>query len=143
MARNNTKQKGKGSKGQNKKNSIEFFKKNKTKKGVVETKTGLQYIAKVEGSGAIPDLNSTIEIHQRISLIDGSLIADTYKNDETEEFSMNEAIEGLKEGICLMNEGSKYKFFVPPELAWGKRGAGDKIGPFATLVFDIKLIKVL
>lgn len=140
MARGNKKKKGKGSQGQNRKQSEDFFNKNRTRKGVIETSTGLQYIVREEGEGPSPIEQSTITVHQRITLLDGTIIRDTYKEPEPETFDLSEGIEGLKEGIPLMNTGAKYRFFVPPDLAWGKRGAGSKIGPYATLVFDIKLI---
>jgi len=136
------KKKGKGSQGQNRKQSEEFFIKNKNKPGVIETATGLQYLVRKDAEGDKPTLNDSVTINQRITLIDGSIIADTYRKNQPETFTMSEAIEGLKEGIPLMSIGAKYRFFVPHELAWGKRGAGDKIGPYATLIFDIKLEEI-
>lgn len=134
-----TKKKGKGSSGFNRKQSEEFLLKNRSKQGVVETDSGLQYYIRDEGTGEQPTSNNTVTVNQRITLIDGTVIGDTYKNNEPDTFSLTEAIKGLKEGIPMMNTGSKFRFFVPSELAWGKRGAGDKIGPYATLIFDIKL----
>jgi FKBP-type peptidyl-prolyl cis-trans isomerase FkpA len=137
-----TKKKGKGSSGFNRKQSEEFLLKNRGKQGVIETDSGLQYLIKVESDGEKPQSDSTVTVNQRITLIDGTIIGDTYKNNEPDTFSLSEAIEGLKEGIPMMNIGSKFRFFVPSDLAWGKRGAGDKIGPYATLIFDIKLEKI-
>jgi len=144
MARNKEKKqkKGKGSVGLNRKASAEFLDKNRKKEGVVETSTGLQYQVIEEGDGRQPNHDSEITVNQRILLIDGTVIKDTYRTGELDSFDLGEGIEGLKEGIPLMKEGGRCKFFVPPELAWGKRGAGSKIGPYTTLIFDIRLEKI-
>jgi FKBP-type peptidyl-prolyl cis-trans isomerase FkpA len=110
---------------------------------VVETPSGLQYTIKDPGIGKSPDEWSTVEVNQRILLADGTVIKDTYHGTETDTFTMEEAIDGLKEGLALMKEGGKFRFVVPSDLAWGKRGAGDRIGPYAVLIFDIRLEKVL
>lgn len=138
----NTKKKGKGSSGFNRKQSEDFFQKNKNKQGIIETDSGLQYLIRDKGTGEQPRSDSTVTVNQRITLIDGTVIGDTYKNNEPDTFLLSEAIEGLKEGLPMMNIGSKFRFFVPSDLAWGKRGAGDKIGPYATLIFDIKLEEI-
>lgn len=140
--RKKDKKRGKGSVGLNKKASSEFLDKNRKKKGIIETSSGLQYQIIEEGDGRQPDQDSEITVNQRILLIDGTVIKDTYRTGELDTFDLFEGIEGLKEGIPLMKEGARYKFFVPPELAWGKRGAGSKIGPYATLIFDIRLLKI-
>jgi len=141
MARGNTKKKGKGGQGQNRKTGEDFLAKNKKKDGVVVTPTGLQYSVQSAGEGASPDERCCITIHQRITLLDGTIIRDTYKEAEPVTFDLSEAIDGLKEGIPMMKTGARYKFWVPSELAWGKKGAGTKIGPNALLVFDIKLVE--
>ncbi len=82
-------------------------------------------------------------MNQRILLVDGTVIKDTYHGATTDTFSLEEAISGLKEGLQLMKEGGKTRFVVPPDLAWGNRGAGSKIGPNAALIFDIRLEKVI
>jgi FKBP-type peptidyl-prolyl cis-trans isomerase FkpA len=119
-----------------------FLKKNRLKEDVTETESGLQYTVVNQGEGASPTEWSTVEVNQRILLVDGTVIKDTFRTPETDRFSMEEAIAGLKEGLPLMKEGARYRFFVPPDLAWGKRGAGDKIGAYATLIFDIRLERV-
>ncbi len=139
MARNKTQKRGKGSVGLNKKLSADFFIKNRKKSGVIETNSGLQYSVIDEGKGESPTVESEITINQRILLLDGTVIKDTYKTGEMDTFPLQEGIEGLQEGISLMKRGARYKFFVQPDLAWGRRGAGDKIGPYATLIFDIRL----
>ncbi|MGJ8642555.1 MAG: FKBP-type peptidyl-prolyl cis-trans isomerase [Luteolibacter sp.] len=120
----------------------DFLKKNRSKADVIETESGLQYTIVNEGDGASPTEWSTVDVNQRILLVDGTVIKDTFRTPDTDRFSMEEAIAGLKEGLPLMKEGARYRFFVPPDLAWGKRGAGDKIGAYATLIFDIRLERV-
>lgn len=144
MARQQHKSKknSKGSFGLNRKQTEDFLSKNKKREGVIETQTGLQYLIRDEAQGPKPSLFNTVTVNQRITLIDGSVIADTYRQNEPETFCLTEAIDGLKEGIPLMSVGARYRFFIPPDLAWGKRGAGDKIGPYATLIFDIKLEEI-
>ena len=134
---------GRGSAGQNRAESDTFLKKNRSKPGVVETASGLQYNIEDPGTGKSPDEWSTVEVNQRILLVNGTILKNTYGGTETDIFTMKEAIDGLKEGLPLMKEGGKCRFVVPPDLAWGKRGAGSKIGPHAALIFDIRLEKVI
>ncbi len=141
--KNSGKKRGRGGAGQNRAETEAFLKKNRKKADVTETASGLQYTIKEPGSGQRPSEWSTVEVNQRILLVDGTVIKDTYHGTETDVFKMEEAIAGLKEGLPLMKEGGKFRFVVPPELAWGKRGAGDKIGPYAALIFDIRLEKVI
>ena len=139
MGRKKYKTKTKGSAGQNRAATDAFLKKNRSKPGVIETSSGLQYTIKEPGTGKSPDEWSTVEVNQRILLVDGTVIKNTYDGTQTDTFTIEEAIDGLKEGLPLMKEGGKFRFVVPPDLAWGKRGAGDKIGPYAALIFDIRL----
>lgn len=141
--KNKGKVRGRGGAGQNRAESDAFLQKNRQKPDVIETASGLQYTVREEGTGKSPDEWSTVEVNQRILLVDGTVIKDTYHGVTTDVFKMEEAIDGLKEGLPLMKEGAKYRFVVPPDLAWGKRGAGLKIGPYAALIFDIRLEKVL
>jgi FKBP-type peptidyl-prolyl cis-trans isomerase len=143
MARGNTKGKGKGSSGYNRKNSDDFLEKNRNKPGVQHTESGLQYMVIDQQDGDKPTEEDRVLVHQRITLIDGSVIDDTYKKNEPVEFSMAEAIPGYREGLRMMSLGSRYRFFIPSDLAWGKRGAGDKIGPNAVLIIDARLIEIL
>ena len=142
MGRQKKSNRNRGGAGQNRAESDAFLKKNRSKPGVIETPSGLQYFIRESGTGKQPDEWSTVEVNQRILLADGTVIKDTYHGTETDIFTIEEAIDGLKEGLQLMKEGAKYRFVVPPDLAWGKRGAGNKIGPYAALVFDIRLEKV-
>ncbi|MCP4453054.1 MAG: peptidylprolyl isomerase [Planctomycetes bacterium] len=145
MSRGNQKRKTKGSAGLNKKNAADFLDKNRHKPGVIETDSGLQYVVvdSAEGPGRHPAVEDTVVVQQRISLLDGTLIEDTYKKPDPATFPMQEAIEGYQEGLSLMKTGDRFKFFIPSDLAWGKRGAGQKIGPYATLVIDSRLLEVL
>ncbi len=144
MARGNQKRKAKGSTGLNKKSSLDFLNNNRNKPGVVETESGLQYaiLDKAENGTKGPDAEDTVVVQQRISLVDGTVIDDTYKKPNPATFPMQEAIEGYREGLALMNTGDRYKFFIPADLAWGKRGAGKTIGPHATLIIDARLVEV-
>ncbi len=141
--KNSGKKRGRGGAGQNRAETEAFLKKNRKKADVIETASGLQYTIKDPGTGKSPDEWSTVEVNQRILLVDGTVIKDTYHGTETDVFTMTEAIDGLKEGLPLMKECGNFRFVVPPDLAWGKRGAGDKIGPYAALIFDIRLEKVI
>ena len=143
MSRKKYKTKTKGSAGQNRAETETFLKKNRSKPGVIETASGLQYTLLEQGTGKSPDEWSTVEVNQRILLVNGTVIKNTYDGTETDTFTMAEAIDGLKEGLPLMKEGGKFRFVVPPDLAWGKRGAGSKIGPYAALIFDIRLERVI
>jgi FKBP-type peptidyl-prolyl cis-trans isomerase FkpA len=139
----NKKPRGRGGAGQNRAESEAFLKKNRQRPEVIETDSGLQYSVREEGSGKRPDDSSTVEVNQRILLVDGTVIKDTYHGVIPDRFCLKEAIDGLREGLPLMKEGGKIRFVIPSNLAWGKRGAGLKIGPFAALIFDIRLEKVL
>ncbi|KXI28747.1 FKBP-type peptidyl-prolyl cis-trans isomerase [Paraglaciecola hydrolytica] len=133
----------KGSKGQNRKGSEAFIDKYRNKTDVLQCASGLLYRVIDLGEGASPNLQSEVLVHQRILNFDGSVIADTYKTGIADRFSVKEAIAGLQEGLLLMSLGARYEFVVPPELAWGKRGVGNKIGPNAVLQFDVRLVDIV
>lgn len=143
MGRGNQKKQAKGSSGYNRKNSEDFLIKNGNKPDVCTTDTGLQYLVIDAGAGESPDKNSAVEVQQRISLVDGSVIDDTYKSGDPARFSMAEAISGYREGLLMMKTGGRYRFYIHPDLAWGKRGAGKKIGPNAVLIIDARLVRIL
>ncbi len=143
MGRGKHKQKNtKGSAGFNKKNSADFLAKNRNKPGVNETDSGLQYLVIEEGAGATPGLEDTVVVQQRIMLVDGTIIDDTYKTPNPAVFSMAEAIEGYREGLQMMELGARYRLFIPSDLAWGKRGAGSRIGSHAALIIDTRLLEI-
>ena len=142
MARNKDKKKNKGSKGFHGKASNDFLEKNKCKEGIISTASGLQYEIIKKGDGQSPIETDTVIVNQRALLLNGKALIDTYKSGEQSEFKVNEAIEGLQEGLLLMNVGDRFKFFIPPELAWGDKGSSSKIPPNAVIVFDVHLISV-
>lgn len=111
--------------------------------GVVALPSGLLYQVLNEGSGKKPTAADTVECHYEGRLIDGTVFDSSYKRGESATFPLNGVIAGWTEGVQLMNEGAKYRFFIPYQLAYGERGAGQAIPPFAALVFDVELIKVL
>ena len=132
----------KGSSGQNRKAGEDYLDKYRQKDGVQETASGLLYREVEPGSGIAPTETDSVEVNQRIQLVGGKIIGDTYKEGIPDEFTMKEAIPGIREGLQLMQEGARYEFVVPPELAWGKKGVGNKIGPNAVLIFDLRLLHV-
>ncbi len=111
--------------------------------GVVALPSGLLYQVLNEGSGKKPTAADTVECHYEGRLIDGTVFDSSYKRGESATFPLNGVIVGWTEGVQLMSEGAKYRFFIPYQLAYGERGAGQAIPPFAALVFDVELIKVL
>ncbi|MBN2714364.1 MAG: FKBP-type peptidyl-prolyl cis-trans isomerase [Deltaproteobacteria bacterium] len=145
MARKEKKTQGKrGSQGQNRKMSEDFWEKNQTKAGVTTLPSGLQYsiITESEGGGS-PQLADEVVVDQRIRLVDGTVVRDTFLEHEQDRFFVHETMEGLQEGLLMMTEGSRYRFFIPWDLAWGKSGNGKKIGPYSMLIADIWLIQVI
>lgn len=132
----------KGSSGQNRKASGDYMEKYRQKEGVEATSSGLLFRVLEQGDGPSPELTDRVKVNQRILSVNGKVIADTYKAGMPDEFSLQEAIEGIREGLQLMKQGGRFEFVIPPELAWGKRGVGDKIGPNAVLIFDVRLLQV-
>ena len=118
-----------------------FLEENKKKEGVKVTESGLQYEVLSEGKGKSPTAESEVEVHYRGTLIDGTEFDSSYKRNATASFPLNRVIKGWTEGLQLMKEGAKYKFYVPSDLAYGARGQG-KIPPHSTLIFEVELIKV-
>lgn len=119
-----------------------FLAENGKREGVKTTASGLQYEVLTEGTGKSPKATDTVEVHYRGTLIDGKEFDSSYKRGETIQFPLNGVIPGWTEGVQLMKEGAKYRFFIPSKLAYGSRGAGGVIGPDETLIFDVELIKV-
>lgn len=140
MGRKEGKKMNRGSAGQNKKKSYDFLDKNRKKDGILETASGLQYEIIKESTGPKPDENSIVTVHQRAMLIGGKILDNTYKENKPMEFNLNEVIDGYREGLMMMSSGSRYRFYVPPELGWGKKGSGGRIGPYAVVIFDVALI---
>ena len=143
MAKREKRGKSKSSAGYNQKTGEDFLKQNAQKEGVVETTSGLQYKIVEELEGPRPDEYSTVLIHQRALLLNGSILEDTYRKNEPDEVRVEELIEGLQEGLQLMGKGSRFKFWVPSDLAWGRKGTSNKIPPYAVLSFDIRLVDIV
>ena len=120
-----------------------FLAENAKKEGVVVTASGLQYQVLQEGSGKHPKASDTVRCHYEGTLIDGTIFDSSYKRGEPADFGLNQVIKGWTEGVALMKEGAKYRFFIPYNLAYGERGAGGSIPPYAALIFDVELIEVL
>lgn len=120
-----------------------FLEENAKKEGVVTTKSGLQYEILTEGTGKQPKATDTVRCHYEGSLINGSVFDSSYKRGEPAEFGLSQVISGWTEGVQLMKEGAKYRFYIPYLLGYGENGAGSSIPPYSTLIFDVELIKVL
>lgn len=119
-----------------------FLAENGKKEGVITTASGLQYQVFREGNGQSPKATDTVECHYEGTLIDGTKFDSSYDRGQTATFPLNQVIAGWTEGLQLMKEGGKYRFFIPYELGYGERGAGASIPPFSTLVFDVELVSV-
>lgn len=120
-----------------------FLAENAKKEGVVVTASGLQYQVITEGTGKQPSATDVVRCHYEGTLIDGTVFDSSYKRGEPADFGLNQVIAGWTEGVALMKEGAKYRFFIPYQLAYGEHGAGQMIPPCAALIFDVELIKVL
>ncbi|ALJ06071.1 peptidylprolyl isomerase [Pseudalgibacter alginicilyticus] len=120
-----------------------FLEENKAKEGVMVTESGLQYQVLKEGSGAKPTASSSVKVHYHGTLTDGTVFDSSVDRGEPATFGVGQVIKGWTEGLQLMTEGSKYKFFIPQDLAYGAtpRGGGP-IKPFSTLVFEVELLEV-
>lgn len=119
-----------------------FLADNAKKDGVTVTASGLQYSVITEGSGRKPTATDRVKCHYEGRLTDGTVFDSSYRRGEPAVFPLNGVIAGWTEGLQLMGEGAKYRFFIPYNLAYGERGAGASIPPYAALVFDVELIEV-
>lgn len=120
-----------------------FLEENKNKDGVLVTESGLQYKVLLEGSGKTPVATDMVTVHYEGTLIDGTVFDSSYSRGQPAEFPLNRVIAGWTEGVQLMKEGAKYKFFIPSDLAYGPSGTlGGPIGPNADLIFTVELIRV-
>ncbi len=120
-----------------------FLENNGKRDGVVTTKSGLQYEVLSEGSGRHPKATDKVQCHYEGRLIDDTVFDSSYRRGEPAVFGLNQVIAGWTEGLQLMGEGAKYRFYIPYLLGYGENGAGEMIPPYATLVFDVELLKVL
>jgi FKBP-type peptidyl-prolyl cis-trans isomerase len=128
--------------GETKAEGEKFLQENKLREGVQETASGLQYEVLVQGKGPKPTAESTVKVHYEGTLIDGTVFDSSYQRGEPIEFPLNGVIKGWTEGLQLMPVGSKYKLYIPSELGYGERGAGQSIPPFATLIFTVELLEI-
>ena len=120
-----------------------FLEENGKREGVITTKSGLQYEVLTEGTGKQPKATDKVRCHYCGTLIDGTKFDSSYDRNEPADFGLNQVIPGWTEGVQLMKEGAKYRFYIPYLLGYGERGAGQSIPPYSTLIFDVELIKVL
>lgn len=120
-----------------------FLAENAKKEGVTVLPSGLQYMVLKEGEGKKPKATDKVKCHYEGTLPNGTVFDSSYRRGEPAVFPLNGVIAGWTEGVQLMAEGSKYRFFIPYHLAYGERGAGQSIPPYAALVFDVELIEVV
>jgi len=120
----------------------EFLAANKTKDGVVTLPSGLQYKIVTVGTGAKPTPSDTVVCNYRGTFINGTEFDSSYKRGQPASFPVGGVIKGWTEALQLMPVGSKWQLFVPPDLAYGPRGAGGAIGPNQTLIFDVELVSI-
>ncbi len=120
-----------------------FLAENAKKEGVVTLPSGLQYQVLKEGNGKSPKATDQVKCHYEGTLINGKVFDSSYRRNEPATFPLNGVIAGWTEGLQLMKEGAKYRFFIPFNLAYGTRGAGQDIPPYAALIFDVELIEVI
>ena len=119
-----------------------FLAGNAKKEGVVTLPSVLQYQVLREGNGKKPTATDVVECDYEGTLINGQVFDSSYRRGERATFGLNQVIAGWTEGLQLMQEGAKYRFFIPYNLAYGERGAGQAIPPYAALIFDVELHKV-
>ena len=126
----------------NRKEGEAFLAKNKKKKGIITTESGLQYMVLEKGDGPNPEATDRVSVNYRGTLTDGTEFDSSYKRGKPVTFPVKGVIAGWTEALLLMNVGSKYKLFIPPNLGYGERGGGRLIGPQATLIFEVELLSI-
>ena len=120
----------------------QFLADNAKKDGIVVLPSGLQYEVLTEGSGRKPKATDNVKCHYEGRLIDGTVFDSSYRRGTPAVFGLNQVIAGWTEGVQLMQEGAKYRFFIPYNLAYGANGAGDSIPPYSALIFEVELISI-
>ena len=128
---------------QNKASGEAFLANNAKKEGVTVLPSGLQYEVITEGNGKKPSATDRVQCHYEGTLIDGTIFDSSIKRGEPAVFGVNQVIKGWVEALQLMQEGAKWRLYIPYDMAYGEHGAGDMIPPYSALVFDVELIKVL
>ena len=126
----------------NKTQGEKFLADNKTEEGVTTLPSGLQYKVLKAGSGPKPGLHDQVTVHYTGTLIDGTVFDSSVQRGQPASFAVNGVIPGWTEALQLMNTGSKWQLFIPYNLAYGEQGAGEKIGPYSTLIFEVELLKI-
>ena len=126
----------------NKEKGEKFLKENKAKQGIVTLESGLQYKILKKGTGASPKATDSVKCHYKGTTIDGKEFDSSYKRGQPATLALNRVIKGWTEGLQLMKEGGKWQFFIPSELAYGNRGAGQNIGPNEVLIFEVELLGI-
>lgn len=121
----------------------EFLKENAKREGVKTLDSGLQYEVITEGKGAIPTANDKVKVHYHGTLIDGTVFDSSVKRGEPAVFGVTQVIQGWVEALQLMPVGSKWKLFIPYNLAYGERGAGSMIEPYSALIFEVELLDIV
>ncbi|HCV01925.1 FKBP-type peptidyl-prolyl cis-trans isomerase [Pseudoalteromonas sp. SSMSWG5] len=122
---------------------IAFLEENAKRPEVTVTESGLQYEVLTEGNGEKPTVDSTIRAHYHGTLINGTVFDSSYERGQPAEFPVGGVIKGWTEAVQMMGTGSKWRLYVPHELAYGERGAGAAIAPFSTLIFDVELLEII
>lgn len=120
----------------------QFMADNQNAEGVVTTASGLQYQVLQEGTGPHPTASDTVTVHYTGTLLDGTVFDSSVERGQPISFPLQGVIPGWTEGVQLMSVGSKFRFWIPPELAYGTRGSGNVIPPNATLIFDVELLGI-
>ena len=126
----------------NKEKGEKFLEENKAKQGIVTLESGLQYKILKKGTGASPKATDSVKCHYKGTTIDGKEFDSSYKRGQPATLALNRVIKGWTEGLQLMKEGGKWQFFIPSELAYGNRGAGQNIGPNEVLIFEVELLGI-
>ena len=128
--------------GQAKEEGEAFLAENAKREGVIVTGSGLQYEVLTAAEGKKPKATDKVKVHYEGTLIDGTVFDSSYRRGEAISFGLNQVIKGWTEGVQLMSVGAKYKFFIPYNLAYGERGAGAQIPPYAALIFTVELLGI-
>lgn len=120
-----------------------FLEENAQKEGVITLPSGLQYKVLVKGEGEVPTRSDKVKVHYEGRLLDGTVFDSSYKRNEPSEFTPTQVIKGWTEALTMMPVGSKWQLYIPYELAYGERGAGEDIKPYSTLIFDVELLDIV